>query len=261
MPGRRVRVGRAAGRRVARARTRAGRRAPGVVDEPAGSLELLHRPVAGHLLDRRPSCPGTVGGRGDPADRRLGRLERLARSSPAGRPRAWHRSATTLGRVPPAITPTLTVTPGQRPFSAWRSRRTMRPPRGSRCGPSRARRRRARPGRATVDPGVEDPLARGHDVAVGPGALEDEADVARRRRARGCAGSSVGEPISSSGLATNDEPLERQRPPSSARRLRARAGRAAHRGRPAGRTSCRSRPGRRRRPSSIRNGRSAAVPG
>ena len=29
------------------------------------------------------------------------------------------RSATTLGRVPPATTPTLNVTPGQRPFSPW----------------------------------------------------------------------------------------------------------------------------------------------
>ena len=32
-----------------------------------------------------------------------------------------HRSGTTLGRVPPAMTPTLIVTPGQRPLSAWSS--------------------------------------------------------------------------------------------------------------------------------------------
>ena len=32
------------------------------------------------------------------------------------------RSATTFGRVPPAIRPTLTVTSGQRPFRSWSSR-------------------------------------------------------------------------------------------------------------------------------------------
>ena len=30
-----------------------------------------------------------------------------------------HSGATTFGRVPPRTTPTFTVTPGQRPFSAW----------------------------------------------------------------------------------------------------------------------------------------------
>ena len=35
------------------------------------------------------------------------------------------------------------------------------------------------------DPGVDDALARADDVAVGPGALEDEGRRRRRRRARG----------------------------------------------------------------------------
>ena len=35
---------------------------------------------------------------------------------------ARKRAATTFGRVPPLMTPTFTVTPGQRPLRAWRSR-------------------------------------------------------------------------------------------------------------------------------------------
>ena len=52
------------------------------------------------------------------------------------------------------------------------------------------------------DPGVDDPLAGRHDVAVGPGALEDEArvDVLGRRPDVGV---DEGDPISSSGLAMN----------------------------------------------------------
>ncbi len=74
------------------------------------------------------------------------------------------------------MTPTLTVTPGQRPLSAWsvadqaggledRAPALLRLDAGV---------RRAAP---DVQPQVEDPLARRDDVAVRPGALEDECDV------------------------------------------------------------------------------------
>ena len=87
-----------------------------------------------------------------------------------------HRSATTFGRVPPLTTPTLTVTPGHRPLSAWSSvtmraasRMALRPFSGS--TPAWA----ARP--LTVISKPEIALARRHDVAVGARALEDEAGI------------------------------------------------------------------------------------
>ena len=113
----------------------------------------------------------------------------------------WHRSATTFGRVPPAMTPTLTVTPGHRPLRACRSRTirlasriALRPFSGS--TPAWA----ARPStviRVSMIPLRADtmsPLARAHS---------------RTKQASTCSaaarmwGVEVGEPISSSGLAMN----------------------------------------------------------
>ncbi len=59
------------------------------------------------------------------------------------------------------------------------------------------------------DPGVEDPLARRHDVAVRPGALEDEARVGVGARARGC-GRRGGRPDLLVRVGDEHEPLERQ---------------------------------------------------
>ena len=135
------------------------------------------------------------------------------------------------------MTPTLNVTPGQRPFSAW-----------IRCDEVGRGEDRvaallgldAGVGGPAVDRDlrVEDALPRRDDVAVRPGALEDEADVGvggeladvRRRRRR--ADLLVG-------VRDERQPLEWQR--SCRRRPRAR-----RRGRRGGRTSCRSRRGRRR---------------
>ncbi len=204
-----------------------------VVDEPAAALELLHRPPARHDVRRPSVTSGTVGRGAQLADRRLRLRQAVAPWSPARRPRASHRSATTLGRVPPAITPTFTVTPGQRPLSAWSSRTmraasriALRPFSGS--TPACAARPwtvmpqcRAMPLRADT----MSPLARAHSSTSA---------TRRPRRAPGCAASSVGEPISSSGLATNVR-RSNGRPPASSPIERL----AARRARRAAPTSCR----------------------
>ena len=186
-PGGRVGVGRAAGRASATSKPSACATRLGVLDQAAAALELLHRPPARHRLELDGHV-GDLGGLGDRADLRLGGLERVARPSPGRRPRACSVSATTLGRVPPTMTPTLTVTPGQRPLRSCRSR-TM---------PGRLEDRAAallgldagvRGPAVDGDAQVEDALARRDDVAVRPGAFEHQRDVRRRRRAPRCAAS------------------------------------------------------------------------
>ena len=210
MPGGRVRVRRAAGRRCrATSKPSASRHAPGRA-RPAGRCAR-----ASPSATSAPSRSNSTVVSGTSVASAISRiaasagLERLARRSARTSTSSVQRSATTFGRVPPAMTPTLTVTPGQRPLSACRSR----------DDPGRLEDRAAAllgldagVGRPAVDgdPQVEDPLARRHDVAVGAGALEDERDVGVARRSSRMCGVDVGEPISSSGLAMNDEPLERQ---------------------------------------------------
>ena len=179
-----------------------------MVDEPAGPLELLHRPPAGHRLDLGASCrarrareqspgsPASAASRSVAADRPDVDLERAALGDD-------------VGRVPPAMTPTLTVTPGQRPFSAWS--------RGDEVGRREDRVAAllgldAGVGRPAVDgdPSVEDALARRDDVAVGAGALEDEAGVGVRGelpdvRRRGRRADLL------VGVGDERQPLERQR--------------------------------------------------
>ena len=119
------------------------------------------------------------------ADLRLGRLEVLAPDGPdvdlERRTARRRRSAASRRRS----TPTLTVTPGQRPFSAWR--------RADEVGRREDRAAAllgldAGVGGPAVDgdPGVEDPLPRRDDVAVRPGALEDEATSASAASSRMC---------------------------------------------------------------------------
>ena len=101
----------APGERLARAR-RAGR--------DRSSFSIGHQRAIGSTLDA--SCRGPPVAAAMRADRGLGRLEGVARRRPGRRPRACtarrRRSAACRRRS----TPTLTVTPGQRPLSAWRSR-------------------------------------------------------------------------------------------------------------------------------------------
>ncbi len=219
MPGGRVRVGRAAGRRRRRPRTRGRSRRPGR-GRPGGRCARAS-PSATSAPSRSNSTRrvGDLGRLGDAADLGLGGLERLARRSRGRRPRASSAPATTFGRVPPAMTPTLTVTPGQRPLSAWRRARSGRP-RGSRCGPSPARRPAcaARPWtvsrRSTIPLRADtmSPLARAHSSTRAtsmPAALLD--DVRRRgRRADLLVG--VGhehEPLERHAAALGDDRLER----------------------------------------------------
>ena len=173
-----------------------------VLDEPAGPLELLHRPPAGHLGRTRPSCPAPT----SVADAATGSPPRRPRGPPAGRrgrrPASSHRSGTTFGRVPPAID--ADVDGHAVPAAVQRVEPLDEVGRGedrvaALLGLD------AGVGRAAVDgdPGVEDALARRDDVAVRPGALEDEARRRRRAAASPMCGVEVGEPISSSGLATN----------------------------------------------------------
>ena len=87
-----------------------------------------------------------------------------------------HVSATTLGRVPPRMRPTLTVTSGQRPLRSCRSRDDagrLEDRAATLLGLDAGVRRPA----VDDDAQVEDPLARRHDVAVRPRALEHERDV------------------------------------------------------------------------------------
>ena len=156
-----------------------------------------------------------------------------------------------------AMTPTLQVTPGQRPLSAWSAmtlwaaaRMALRPFSGSTpawaARPWTVRRRSTVPLRALT----MSPLARAHSSTK---ATSDSSAAART------SGVLLGEPISSSGLAMKTRRLKGSHVAGIA--ARSRAARRGRGGRPAGRPSCRSRPGRRRGRPSMRNGRAAAVPG
>ena len=184
----RVRVGGAAGRGVARPRSRARSATASACSTSRplrSSFSIGHQ--RGHRRRSRRSC------RGPRSRAAIARISASAASSASrGQARTStsspQRSATTLGRVPPAITPTLTVTPGHRPLRSCRSRTiraasriALRPFSGS--TPAWA----ARP--LTVDAQVADALARRDDVAVGAGTLEDERRHRRPRRRSGCAAS------------------------------------------------------------------------
>ena len=215
---RRVRVRGAAGRGVVRARTRAGRRArprgrragptarasPSATSGPS-SLDLDGR--VGHRQSRRASAriaASTVLELAAPV-----RPDVDLELAPLGddvRPRAAGDHADVDGHARPAAVERVEVAGRGRAAS----RIALRPFSGS--TPAWA----ARPW--TVIRASSDALARRDDVAVRPGALEDEARVGVARPASAMWGVDDGEPISSSGLATNVEPLERQR-----RRARRRA--------------------------------------
>jgi hypothetical protein len=151
--------------------------ATGVVDEAAGPFELLHRPPAGHLRH----LAGRVRhdeGRQEVANRRLGCLEILASDGPDVDLEVA-ALGDDVGTGAAGDDADVDVTPGQRPFSSWM--RLDEVGRGEDRiaallgldagvgGPAVDR-----------DPGVEDALARRDDVAVRPGALEDEARVGVR---------------------------------------------------------------------------------
>ena len=175
-PGRRVGVRRAAGRGIVdleaeapRDRLRRGRRA-------GRSARASPSATSGPSPRTRPSCPSTSVASATPARPPPPQPRARRASSPGRRPRACSARARRSAASRRRSTPTLTVTPGQRPLSACRSvtiraasRIALRPFSGS--TPACA----ARP--VDVQPDVDDPLARRHDVAVGAGALEDERDV------------------------------------------------------------------------------------
>ncbi len=160
-------------------------------------------------------------------------------------------AATTLGRVPPRTTPAFTVTPGQRPFSAcsamilWAASSTaLRPFSGS--TPACAARPVMRSSKSAM------PL---RELTMSPLARAPSRTSATSTVAA-CAwmtGVLTGEPISSSGLATNT-----MRPNGSG--PNARSTRSAYN--PARRPPFMSEtPGPVATPSLIANGRSATVPG
>ena len=220
---RRVRVGRAAGRRVVDLEAEALRRPPGRARRAGRSARASPSATSAPSRSKSTVVSGTSVALGDLADRRLGRLEVRSRSSPGRRPRASQRSATTLGRVPPAITPTLTVTPGQRPLSACRSRDDPAPPRGSRCGPSRARRRRGRPGRGPssrrsrmpLRAETMSPFARAHSRTRHASTSAASAADVRRRGRRADLLVRVGDerqPLERQAAELADERLERVEP-------------------------------------------------
>ena len=218
-PGRRVRVGGAAGRRIAERRSRAGRRAPGAcsTSRPLRSSFSIGQ-SAGHRLDARRSCPGTAGrggerrgppprppraprrGRRPDVDLEIGIARR--RRSGASRRRSRRRC---------------TVTPGQRPLSVvqarsiwWAAARiALRPFSGSTpawaARPWTVRRRSTMPLRADT----MSPLARAHSrtkqTSAASGQLADERVL------------EIGEPISSSGLATKTSRSNGQRGAAAAR--------------------------------------------
>ena len=226
MPDGRVGVRRAAGRRVGDLEAERARHGLGVLDEPAAPVELLHRPPARHLGSSSTVVSGTSVAS---AIRRISAsaVSSASRSVARTSTSSEQRSATTLGRVPPAITPTLTVTPGQRPLSACRSstiRRRLEDRAAALLGLD------AGVGGPAVDghPQVDDALAGRHDVAVRPGALEHERDVAvggeladvRRRGRRADLLVRVGdehEPLERQAAALGDDRLERVQPGEQAR--------------------------------------------
>ena len=117
-PGDRVRVRGAAGRGVAELEAQLARRArsPARRARPM-ACGLLHGREPAPSARTRPSRRGPRSSR-PRAEPRPRPRRRTPGSRRACRPRARSWRATTFGRVPPWITPTLTVTPGQRPFSA-----------------------------------------------------------------------------------------------------------------------------------------------
>ena len=218
--GRRVGVGRAAGRRVGDLEPERLGDGARVVDQPPAPLELLHRPPAGHRreLDGRVRDDRRLG---DAPDLRLGRLERFAghradvhlERAALGhdvRPRPAGDRADVDGHARPAAVELVEVLddPG---------RLEDRAPAllGFDAGV----------GGPTVDgqAQVEDALARRHDVAVRAGAFEHERDVHLGRdlddvRGRGQRADllvRVGdehEPLERQAAALGDDRLERVQP-------------------------------------------------
>ena len=130
----------------------------GVLDQPAAPLELLHRPPAGHRLevDGRVGDLGRLGDpRGSSASAVSSASRVVARTStssdaPLGddvRPRPAGDHPDVDGDARPAAVERVEVA------------RRSGPPRGSRCGPSRARRRRGPPGRGRRSAGRGSPCA------------------------------------------------------------------------------------------------------
>ena len=207
MPGRRVRVGRAAGRRVGDLEAERPRDAPGRARPAARCARASPSATSGPSARSRRSC------RGPRSPSAISRISASAVSSASrlvARTSTWsvHRSATTFGRVPPAMTPTLTVTPGQRPLSAWRSstiraasRIALRPFSGSTpawaARPWTVSRRSRMPLRAET----MSPFARAHSRTSATSLSAASARDVRRRRRRADLLVRVGD---------EDEPLERQ---------------------------------------------------
>ena len=161
--------------------------ADGVSDEPPGAVQLLHRPVAADpsSVDRH------VGHRR--ARRRLARTAASAASRPSRgrrrgrRPRARSARRRRWAACRRGSTPTLTVTPGQRPLSACRSRRSVR---GLEDRAAALLGLDARMGRPPVDASRQRramPLRDADDVAVRARALEHQRDVGSTAPAHGCA--------------------------------------------------------------------------
>ena len=177
----RVGVRRAAGGGVAQreAELRGDRRRPAPPAAPDASVFSIGGWPA--IRRRSTATPSHRRRRRRGARPRRRRRRRRRRWRRAGRPASSQRSATTFGRVPPWMTPALTVTVGQRPLSAWRASDLVRGLEDRASGPSPARRRHAPPARGCVEVVVGDALPRADDVAVGARALEDQDGVVLRR--------------------------------------------------------------------------------
>ena len=192
----------------------------------ARSRGARRRPGRGRRGDRcgRASPSATSAPSARTVDGRVRDLGRLARSrgSPPRRSRALRGSTarTSTSSVaalgddvrprPAAITPTLTVTPGQRPLRSCRSRTIRRRLEDRAAALLRLDAGMRRPAvdrdprrsRIPLRADTMSPFARAHS--------RTRPTSASRGHARGCAGVEVGEPISSSGLATKTSALERQ---------------------------------------------------
>ena len=153
-------------------------------------------PVAVHVRDHTRALRGA-------ARAARSRLPPLRASASSGERRStWstQRSGTTLrAGCLLATTPTFTVTPGHRPFSACIAILAGRLQHG--VATLLGLDARVRCATRERDRVVGDALARAHDVAVGSRALEHEGDVVLGASAR-ITGRENGEPISSSGLQT-----------------------------------------------------------
>ena len=231
-----------------------------VSHQPVGPLQLLHRPEATHEPD--------LAGRSR-APSRTRRSSRTAASAASRSARCTARTSTwsdALGRhdVGPACRrarrPTLTVTPGQRPLRAWSATILWAASRIALNDPSRAPRPRAPHDRRCAARGPRCPSGssrsrrwRGRPPARAP--------HPRSRRVRADDGRAHGRPDLLVGVGDEDEPAHRQ--PVGTRALvrpSSRSARSAYS--PASRPPFMSEtPGPCAMPSSIRNGRSATVPG